>query len=71
MDLQEQMTLDHIRKVNRETEECKKFYLSIGYKVKSDFGGMITMIQMEWPYQTTVIDRSKGYVVDHWYPKES
>ena len=71
MDIEEQISMEHIRKVNRETQECRQSYLDMGYKVKSDFGGMLTMILMEWPYKTVVIDRSKGYVVETIYPEES
>jgi hypothetical protein len=67
--MNEHISIEHIRKVNRETQECRKFYLDMGYKVKSDYGGMLTMILQEWPHVSVVIDRSKGYVVETIYPE--
>jgi hypothetical protein len=61
-------TLQDIRRTNAETERTRRFYLDCGYKVRSDYGGMITLTLQEWPYVSVVIDRSKGYVVDTIYP---
>ena len=63
-------TLEHVRKVNGETERTRKFYLECGYKVRSDYGGLLTMTLQVWPFVSVVIDRSKGYVVDTIYPKD-
>ena len=63
-------TLEHIHKTNAETERTRRFYLDCGYKVRSDYGGMITLTLQEWPYVSVVIDRSKGYVVDTIYPPQ-
>jgi hypothetical protein len=62
-------TLQDIRRTNVETERCRQFYLDCGYRVRSDFGGMITLTLQEWPYVSVVIDRSKGYVVETIYPE--
>lgn len=63
-------TLEDIRRTNAETERTRRFYLDCGYRVRSDFGGMITLTLQEWPYVSVVIDRSKGYVVDTIYPPQ-
>ena len=62
-------TQEHITKVARETEALKKEMLSNGYRVRSDFGGMLTMTLQEWPHKSIVIDRSKGYIVETIYPE--
>ena len=61
-------TLQDIRRTNEETLRTRRFYLDMGYKVRSDYGGMITLTLQEWPFVSVVIDRSKGYVVDTIYP---
>lgn len=60
---------EHIAKTNRETEALKKEMLRNGYRVRSDFGGMLTMTLQEWPHKSIIIDRSKGYIVDTIYPE--
>jgi hypothetical protein len=62
-------TLEDIRRTNAETERTRRFYLDCGYRVRSDFGGMLTLTLQEWPYVSVVIDRSKGYVVKSIYPE--
>ena len=63
-------TLQDIRRTNAETERTRRFYLDCGYKVRSDYGGLITLTLQVWPYVSVVIDRSKGYVVDTIYPPQ-
>ena len=62
-------TAEQIAKVNRETESLKKEMLGNGYRVRSDFGGMLTMTLQEWPHKSIVIDRNKGFIVDTIYPE--
>lgn len=61
--------IEHIRKINRETEELKKRYIGFGFYVRSDFDGRITMTNRAWPHDSIVIDRSKGYIVDSHIPE--
>lgn len=63
-------TLEDIRRINAETDRTRRFYLDCGYRVRSDYGGLLTMTLQEWPYVSVVIDRSKGYVVDTIYPPQ-
>jgi hypothetical protein len=61
--------IDYIRKVNRETEALKKQYIGLGFYVQSDFDGRLTMTNCEWPFNSVVIDRTKGYIVDFYRPE--